>query len=278
MSVQPESKTLDIPASRPAAGSESSANGTSANGSTEPVATTPFATRGLHPLSDDEESTVQVDYRSLHTPAMVSVVLGAASLISLLMASTSIDATLVMCTIPLGGLIVGLRALVTIRRHPDVWTGLRFAWIGTLLSAFFLIVSPLSAMYDYATEVPDGYERLTFAQMKPDDKQAAKGVFIPPEVLALNGKRVFIKGYMRPSSQAFGLNNFLLVRDNNQCCFGELSEVKYYDQVQVLMQGERRADYSRGVFRMGGTLQVDPAGFHPQSGKPVFKLLADYIR
>jgi len=251
MSVQPESKTLDV---------------TFAVGDA-------FATAA--PLGAASSET-EVDYRSLHTPAMVSVVLGAASIMALLMSTTSVDATLVMCTIPLVGLFVGFRAWMTIKKQPEVWTGLRFAMAGTLLSGFFLLASPLAAMYVYATEVPEGYARLTFVEMKPDDKQAAKGIPIPPEIMALDGKRVFIKGYMRPSSQSYGLDNFLLVRDNNQCCFGELSDVKYYDQMQVHLQGDRHVDYSRGIFRMGGILKIDPSAIYPGSTKPVFTLLADY--
>jgi hypothetical protein len=252
MSVQPESKTLE----------------------------TPFASEPLlspaEPWVDSPGEEAEVDYRSLHTPALVSVVLGVASIMAMLMSTTSVDATLVMCTIPFVGLFVGIRAWLTIKREPEIWTGLRFAIVGTFLSAFFLLGSPLTAMYVYATEVPAGYERITFTEMKPDDKEVAKGIPIPPEIMALDGQRIFIKGYMRPSSQSFGLDNFLLVRDNNQCCFGQLSEVKYFDQIQIHLQGDRKADYSRGVFRMGGILKIDPTALFPGSAKPVFTLLADY--
>lgn len=255
MSVEPETKTLEAPfAGEPA----------------------PQLSRAASFASPSDET--DVDYRSLHTPALVSVVLGIASIMALLMSGTSIDATLVMCTIPLVGLFVGIRAWLSIKREPQVWTGLKFAMVGTCLSGFFLLASPLAAMYVYATEVPEGYERLTFTEMKPDEKEAAKGIPIPADIMAMDGKHVFIKGYMRPSSQSFGLDNFLLVRDNNQCCFGDLSQVKYYDQVQVLLQGNRKADYSRGIFRMGGILKIDPTALVPNSTKPVFTLLADYSK
>ena len=42
------------------------------------------------------------------------------------------------------------------------------------------------------------------------------------------------------------------MRDNNQCCFGDMSTIKYYDQMDVNMVGSRRVDYRQGVFRMGG--------------------------
>ena len=103
---------------------------------------------------------------------------------------------------------------------------------------------------------------------------------MPPDVASLEGKNVFIKGYIRPDSVTVprGIDQFLLVRDNNQCCFGDLSQVKYYDQVQVHLQDNRRADYSRGVFRMGGILHIDPTALVPNSTKPVFTLLADYSK
>ena len=71
--------------------------------------------------------------------------------------------------------------------------------------------------------------------MRPDELQERNGQVVPPEIAALDGKRVFIKGYIRPDSITVskGINRFLLVRDNNQCCFGSLSDVKYYDQIDV---------------------------------------------
>ena len=49
------------------------------------------------------------------------------------------------------------------------------------------------------------------------------------------------KGYIRPGSATSRTNidNFLLVRDNNQCCFGDLSKVKYYDQMVVQITNKR---------------------------------------
>jgi hypothetical protein len=97
-------------------------------------------------------------------------------------------------------------------------------------------------------------------------------------VAALDGKRVFIKGYIRPDSVKVtrGIDRFLLVRDNNQCCFGDLSTVKYYDQMLVTMAGSRRVDYSDGVFRMGGILKVEPENAVGRPLAPVFSLQADY--
>jgi hypothetical protein len=89
---------------------------------------------------------------------------------------------------------------------------------------------------------------------------------------------VFIKGYIRPGTPNFRQNatSFLLVRDNNQCCFGDLSKIKYYDQIDVDMEGPLRVDYSLGVFKIGGVLKINPENASLGPSAPVFSLQADY--
>jgi len=40
------------------------------------------------------------------------------------------------------------------------------------------------------------------------------------EIKALDGKRIKIRGYIRPSFKQTGIQKFILVRDNQECCFG----------------------------------------------------------
>jgi hypothetical protein len=114
--------------------------------------------------------------------------------------------------------------------------------------------------------------------MRPDSLEQRGGVIVPPDIAALDGKKVFIKGYIRPDSVTVsrGIDRFLLVRDNNQCCFGDISTIKYYDQMDVNMVGSRRVDYRQGVFRMGGVLKIEPQNRALGSRSPVFSLEADY--
>ena len=134
--------------------------------------------------------------------------------------------------------------------------------------------------YVYATEVPDGYTRMSFIGMKPDEIQERGGVVVPPEIAALEGQKVFIKGYIRPGSVTVprGIERFLLVRDNNQCCFGDLSKIKYYDQIDVAMTGDNRVDYSQGLIRIGGILHIEPQNIAMGDRAPVFSLKADYAK
>ena len=146
------------------------------------------------------------------------------------------------------------------------------------LSLFFLISGVGYGGFVYATEVPDGYERISFGEMKPDDLEERNGVIVPSDITELEGKKIFIKGYIRPDSITVqrGIDRFLLVRDSNQCCFGDMAKLKYYDQIMVAMVGDKRVDYSQGVFRIGGTLHIEPEYAVPGSPKPVFSLKADY--
>ena len=54
---------------------------------------------------------------------------------------------------------------------------------------------------------------------------------------ALDGQRIFIKGYMYPTKELEGLNSFLLVKDTGQCCFGGNPAIT--DMIMVTMERMR---------------------------------------
>jgi len=224
------------------------------------------------------EETLQ--YRALHTGAIVGLVLGLLSAFMLIAAATSLESSLKVAPIPILGIVVSFVALSKIRRDAEYYTGAPIALAGLVLSCFFLIAGVGYGGYVYTTEVPDGYLRIAFSGMKPTELQERSRTLVPPDIAALDGKKVFIKGYIRPDSITLsrGIKEFLLVRDNNQCCFGDLSKINYYDQMQVNMVGSHTVDYSQGIFRIGGILKVEPRNLAPGSGAAVFSLQADYAR
>ncbi|MCC7474453.1 MAG: DUF4190 domain-containing protein [Pirellulales bacterium] len=233
---------------------------------------------GVAVAQDDAAGEIQ--YRALHVGALLSLVLGLLSIVVPLVAADSFEWCLLTAPIPLIGLFLGLRALATIRRMPEQYAGGGLALSGAVLSLLFLVAGVSYGGYVYATEVPEGYERTSFNAMKPDEIQERGGVRVPPEIMALQGKKVFIKGYLRPDSVSVqqGIDRFLLVRDNNQCCFGDLSKIKYYDQAYVVLKGDLRVNYSQGVYRMGGTLHIEPRNAATGAQLPVFSLEADYAK
>ncbi len=224
---------------------------------------------------DTDES---IHYRALHTGAIVGLLLGLLSVFTLLSAATTLEACLLVTPIPILGIFFSLRSLAKIRRESDQYTGKWLAVAGLALSTFFLVAGVGYGAYVYNTELPDGYERISFESLRPTEQQERGGVAVPPEIQALAGKRIFIKGYIRPGSAPVrtGIDRFLLVRDNNQCCFGDLSKVNYFDQMAVQITSSHRVEDTLRILRMGGILEINEENLALGPGYPVFTLRADY--
>jgi hypothetical protein len=87
---------------------------------------------------------------------------------------------------------------------------------------------------------------------------------LPKRVSALEQSRVRIRGYILPSFQQRGLTQFVLVRDNQECCFGPGAAL--HDCVVVRMRPGRSADFSIRPVAVEGTFRVEelrgPDGRH----------------
>ena len=220
-----------------------------------------------------------LQYRALHTGAIVGFVLAIlVGVFTIISFGSSPESCIAVSVLNVAPLTFCLWSLGRIRREPELFTGRPLALLGAVLSGVMLVTGISLGSYEYITEVPEGYQRISFSAMKPDEIQERGGVKVPPEIAALDGKKVFIKGYIRPDSISVskGIDRFLLVRDNNQCCFGDMSTVKYYDQIDVDMVGSQRLDYDQGVFKIGGVLHITPENLAAAPMKPVFMLKADY--
>lgn len=83
-------------------------------------------------------------------------------------------------------------------------------------------------------------------------------------VTALEGTRVRIRGYILPSFQQSGLTQFVLVRDNMECCFGPGAAL--HDCVVVRMVPGKTAEFSIRPVAVTGTFRVEelrgPDGRH----------------
>lgn len=214
-----------------------------------------------------------LEYRALYSGALVAALLGVVSLF-MLAATDFLDIALVVSVIPVLGILMSLVAIRKINQNRDIYTGKPLALFGLTMSAVLLVAGLGQAAYIHATEVPDGYERITFLTLKPDGKDEEAGRLVPKEAVEMIGKPIFIKGYIRPDSvqSRAGIEQFLLVRDNNQCCFGDLQSVKYFDQIDVRLEPPLTTEFSRDVFRLGGRLGVKQGATSPE-----YVLLADYI-
>ena len=87
---------------------------------------------------------------------------------------------------------------------------------------------------------------------------------LPKRVTSLEQSRVRIRGYILPSFQQRGLTQFVLVRDNQECCFGPGAAM--HDCIVVRMRPGRSADFSIRPVAVVGTFRVEelrgPDGRH----------------
>ena len=209
-------------------------------------------------------------YRTVNTVAMASLGIGALSFLALLNEA--------MWIIPIAGIVLALRARTVIRRNPAEFTGLGFARAGLALSLFFLLASATVVGVIYHTEVPPGYERISFSQLQPDPSQP--GDAIPASARALEGKKVFLKGYVNKAvTQQKGLKMVVLHPDNGDCCFGNATP-KLTDMVLVNMVDPHRLDYHPYVTRVAGTFHVEarPVEGMGQITHVIYHLDGEYAR
>lgn len=78
----------------------------------------------------------------------------------------------------------------------------------------------------------------------------------PERIRVLNGATTRIRGWMIPGEMIKGrARNFMLVRDNQACCFGAMPT--FDEWIHVDMLGERGAEYVRyGQIEVSGVLEV----------------------
>jgi hypothetical protein len=109
-----------------------------------------------------------------------------------------------------------------------------------------------------AAPKPSAIRSVTFDAVKLDLK---KGDPYDPKVLTagvkqLDGNRIRIRGYMFPSAQQSGLKRFVLVRDNQQCCFGPGAAL--FDSMIVDMTPGSTIDYQLAPIMVEGTFAIRP--------------------
>jgi hypothetical protein len=189
-------------------------------------------------------SEVEV-YRSVSRAAIASLVLGILGLAAFPM--------LFMLILPLLGLVFAGLAFVAFAKYPDELLGRPIAIAGGSLCLIVTQLAPAYHSYVYMTEVPEGYARVDFAALtsglgQPDQPTSA--------ALDLDGKQVFIKGYIHPTSMDTVLSKrFVLVPDLGTCCFGGQPPLTH--MIEVSLSGDQYARKSYRKQRLAGTLQVN---------------------
>ena len=123
---------------------------------------------------------------------------------------------------------------------------------------------------------------ITFDDLKFDIEKdgAFKKEMITKEIEELNTKTVKLRGFILPTSvfQPSGIKQFVLVRDNQECCFGPGAAL--YDCVIIEMQAGKTATFSTRVVSVKGRLEIDSESFrYPDGGHyAIYKMTAEEVK
>ncbi|MCC7085219.1 MAG: hypothetical protein IT427_09455 [Pirellulales bacterium] len=186
------------------------------------------------------------DYRAVSSSAVAGLALGVLSPLAL------VDWWLGL--IPMTAVALSLVGLQQTSKRSDELTGRWLAIAGLVLGLASFVAGQTWLWRIYVNELPPGYSRVSYAELQPQKGDPPNS--IPPEAIALNGKKVLVKGYVYPSSRKEGITQFLLVRDQGDCCFG--GNPKLTDRILVRLNDPKGFTFNNGLFKAAGTFFVKP--------------------
>lgn len=220
------------------------------------------------------------DYRILSKSALIAALLlipaamFAVFAISLTMGTEALPGVL---PLPLVGIVLSVVGLNAIRRYPNEYAGKWLAQLALAGHVLLILGTTPYHFYVHATEVPEGYQRVSFSELQPDPEKGEYG--IPQRAVELTGKRIFIKGYIHPGVASLGkVDQFILVKDFGTCCFGGQPEPTHMVEVKITGKASR-IPYSQRVVRLAGTFALDPRRGQTLGVENVlYRLEADYVK
>jgi hypothetical protein len=123
-----------------------------------------------------------------------------------------------------------------------------------------------------------GIRETSFDDLKfPMEKtEAFAETMLTDDVKSLFGQRIRIRGYMYPTPLKRGLKQFVLVRDNLECCFGPGAAL--FDCVLVSMQEGATATYTIYPIAVDGEFRFQP--LPGPDGRPlaIFQMVGEAVK
>jgi hypothetical protein len=113
-----------------------------------------------------------------------------------------------------------------------------------------------------------------------------KGAEFKPSMLTEANKEIDqkvwkLRGFILPSTlfSRTGIKEFVLVRDNQECCFGPGAAL--YDCVMVTMAPGKTVDYATRIVTVKGKLEIDTESFQYEDDGghyAVYKMTAEEVK
>lgn len=240
------------------------------------------------PLRDAQEQDDAYEYNSQAYGQYRSLSISAVAALMFGVLSVPAFAAPVLLVLPAVGTALGLVAVWTTFSRRDEFTGQRLAIAGLSLSALMLVVGTAVQWIYNRVEVPEHYKgkEVAFVELQPEEdidindlarlRNTNQELPLPERADELNGKQVFITGYVYPGTQQKSLKKFVLVPDMKTCCFG--GQPKLTDMIEVTLKDPLRADFSYKRRGLGGVLKVHKnMQSRDQLTGVVYQLQADYL-
>lgn len=205
-------------------------------------------------------------YRTISLSAIATVVLGILSITGLM-----IPPLLVLAII---GTLLGIYSVFTLRARQAEFSGLGLAKTGLALCLLIGIGGISWHIYDFATEVPEGFERVSFYDLQSDSDNPKAGP--PPAAYALDGKEIFVKGYVYPDQDFGKTKRFVLIPDLKTCCFGGQPDLT--DMIEVTLEDPLRVEYSLRLRKLAGKLAVSRVMKKTKLDGVFYQLKATYLK
>ena len=171
---------------------------------------------------------------------------------------------------------LGLLTLVKIRKTEGAFSGAKTAATGVVLGGVAALCNIGVAALLVSTEVPDGFQSVNFTT-DISQKGFSEKNSLHPDIAAMNGKPIYLRGFMYRGKQRLGLNSFVIVKDNQQCCFGR--QPNQSDMVEVFLPPGETFDLELGLTGVAGTFRT--SNIRSQSDlqfRPIYRIDADFCK
>ena len=121
-----------------------------------------------------------------------------------------------------------------------------------------LLIGLMGLIFATPAMAGESMRDVTFDTIKLDLKkdQPYEPKLLTNEVKKLDSKPIRIRGYILPSFQQSGIKQFVLVRDNMECCFGPGAAL--HDCIVVEMAGDATAEFSVRPVTVEGVFTLKP--------------------
>jgi hypothetical protein len=117
------------------------------------------------------------------------------------------------------------------------------------------------------------FDTIKFNMQKDDPFQRS---MITPAIEKISNTKIRIHGYILPSFQQTGIQQFVLVRDNMQCCFGPGAAL--YDCIVVQMNEGHTAEFTNLPVAVEGVFSIQEIANSDGKCLAIYHMQADNVQ